>query len=572
MQNSSIAESFDIMADLLEITGENPFRIRAYRNAARTVRSMPSDIGEMVKKNNIELSSYPGIGKDLASKIEELYTTGHLAVLDRLEKKISPELVNLMRITGLGGKRVALIHNKLGLSTIDQLESAAKEHKICQLPGMGEKIEESIIQGIAQFRVSIGRYLLAVAEEVANALIEYLKANLCISQITIAGSYRRRKETVRDIDILVTGSDYTGIMNWFLKYPQFQKIISRGDTRSTAVLKSGMQIDIRVVPDECYGSALHYFTGSQAHNISIRKRAIKYGLKINEYGVYKGNSRIGGLYEADVYRAVGLEYIEPELREDQGEIEAAEKSALPKLIQLEDIKGDLHAHTIATDGHATIKEMALAAQKKGYSYLAITDHSQRLAMTHGLSEVSLSEQIDTIDMLNEQFKNFKVLKSSEVDILDDGDLDLNDSILKQLDLTVCSIHTKLNLSKKQQTARILKAMGNPYFTIFAHPTGRLINRRAPYEVDLEEVMYAAKENNKILEVNSFPDRMDLDASYCRKAKIIGVKVAISTDAHGLADLNFMKYGVGQARRGWLEAAEVVNTYSLPKLLGLIRKR
>lgn len=568
MQNSGVAESFDTMADLLEISGENPFRIRAYRNAARTVRSMPQDIAEMVK-HGIDLSDFPGIGKDLAAKIEELYTTGHLEALEKLEKKVSPELATLMRITGLGGKRVALIHNKLGLNTIDQLESAAKEHKICQLPGLGEKIEESIIQGIAQFRVSIGRYLLADAEVVADAFTQYLKSINCISQIVVAGSFRRRKETVHDIDILVTGSDNVCIMNHFLKYPQFNKIISKGDTRSTAVMKSGMQIDIRAVPNECFGSALHYFTGSQAHNISIRKRAITYGLKINEYGVYNGNRRIGGLNEVDVFNAVGLEYIEPELREDQGEIDAAEKSTLPKLINLNDIKGDLHAHTIATDGHATIEEMALAAQQKGYSYLAISDHSQRLAMAHGLSELSLAAQIESIDILNKQFKNFKILKSSEVDILENGDLDLNDSILKRLDLTVCSVHTKFNLSKKQQTDRVLKAMDNPYFTILAHPTGRLINRRSPYEIDLDQVMYAAKEKNKILELNSFPDRMDLDASYCRRAKEIGVKIAINTDAHGIADLNFMKYGIGQARRGWLEASDVINTYSLPRLLELL---
>jgi DNA polymerase (family X) len=571
MQNSGVAESFEIMADLLEITGENPFRIRAYRNAARTIRSMPQDLGELVK-NSVQLSDFPGIGKDLASKIEELYTTGHLEVLDNLEKKISPELVNLMRITGLGGKRVALIHNKLGLNTIDQLESAAKEHRICQLPGLGEKIEESIILGIEQFKVSIGRYLLADAEQIADSFVQYLKNNNCISQITIAGSFRRRKETVRDIDILVTGSDNICIMDYFLKYPHFNKIISKGETRSTAVMRSGMQIDIRVVPDECFGSALHYFTGSQSHNISIRKRGIKYGLKINEYGIYKANRRIGGLNEIDVFNAVGLEYIEPELREDQGEIEAAERSDLPELISIKDIKGDLHAHTIATDGHATIEQMASAAMQKGYSYLAITDHSQRLAMTHGLSERDLAEQIEAIDRLNLSFENFKILKSCEVDILENGELDIKDSILKLLDLTVCSIHTKLNLSKKQQTARVLKAMENPYFTILAHPTGRLINRRPPYEIDLEQIMYSAKEKNKILEINSFPDRMDLDATYCRRAKHIGVKVAISTDAHGLADLNFMKYGIGQARRGWLEASDVINTYPLSRLLKILIKK
>ncbi len=569
MHNNNVAEIFDSMADLLEIKGENPFRIRAYRNAARTVRAIPQDVGEMIK-NGVELSDYPGIGKDLANKIEELCTTGHFAAYDNLGKQISPDLVKWMKIAGLGGKRIALIHKKLGLSTLEQLERAARDHKICSLPGFGEKIETSIIDGILQYKESSNRMLLAYAEEIVNDITDYLKKNLCINQITIAGSYRRRKETVRDIDILVTGSDNSCIMDWFLKYPRFNKIISKGETRSTALMIPGSQIDIRVVPEESYGAALHYFTGSQAHNISIRKRGVKLGLKINEYGVYKGDRRIGGEREDDIFEAVGLSFIEPELREDLGEIEASLTSKLPQLITLKDIKGDLHAHTYATDGHATIEEMALAAKKMGYSYIAITDHSKRLAMAHGLSEDSLVAQIESIEALNEKYTNIKILKGIEVDILEDGKLDLSDSVLKMLDLTVCSIHSRMNLSMEQQTERVLRAMDNKYFTIFAHPTGRLINRRVPYEINIEKIMTAAKERNKVLEVNSFPDRLDLNAAYCRMAKEMGVKLAINTDSHGTGDLSFIKYGIGQARRGWIEASDVINTFPLNKLLKFIK--
>lgn len=570
MQNNGVAEVFENMADLLEIKGENPFRIRAYRNAARTVRGMPQEISELLK-NGVELSGFPGIGKDLAKKIEELHKTGHFTALDNLEKQISPELAKLMKIAGLGGKRVALIHKKLGLTTVEQLEEAAKEHRICKLPGFGEKIENSIIESIALFKASNNRFLLGYAEEVSKEIIEYLQKLTCTGQITVAGSFRRCKETVRDLDILVTGKDNQLIIDHFLHYPHFSKVISKGETRSTALLISGLQVDIRVVPQESYGAALHYFTGSQAHNISVRKRGVKRGLKINEYGIFKGEKSIGGLEEDDVFRAVGVDFIPPELREDWGEIEAAERSALPKLVNLNDIKGDLHVHTIATDGHATIEENVFAAMKRGYSYLAITDHSPRLAMAHGLSEESLAAQIEQIDTLNEKLGNFRILKGSEVDILEDGKLDLSNSILKLLDFTVCSVHSKMNLSREQQTNRVLKAMDNPFFTIFGHPTGRLINRRAPYEINFEGIMSAARERNIVLEVNSFPDRLDLDATYCRMAKDFGVKVAINTDAHGITDLDFMKYGVGQARRGWLEASDVINTRSLQELWKYFRR-
>ena len=570
IHNAAISAIFNELADLLEIKGENPFRIRAYRAAGRTINGLSQDITEMLSQGQ-DLSKLPGIGKDLAHKIEEIVNTGHLSVLDETEKELNPELVKWMSIAGLGGKRVAAINSKLGIVTLDQLEKAARDHQISKLPGFGEKVERSILEGIAQSREAGGKIMLFEAEEIARLLEEYLSLLSSVKSITIAGSLRRRKETVRDIDILVTGNDSVAIVNHFLAYPGIVKIISRGETRNTVIIQSGIQVDIRIVPEESYGAAIHYFTGSKAHNIGIRKKGVRLGLKINEYGVYRGDKLIGGKYEEDVYRAVKLPYIEPELREDSGELEAAEQGRLPALVKLSDIRGDLHAHTVRTDGHATIEQMVSTAMAKGYSYLAITDHSQHLAMTHGLTERDLAEQIDQINRINSSLNGFTVLKGIEVDILENGKLDLPDSILKELDLTVCSVHYKLNLPLKEQTERVLRAMDNQYFRIFAHPTGRLINRRPPYEIDMQKIIIAAKERGCILEVNSSPDRLDLTDIHCRLAKNSGVKVSIDTDAHSTGDLDLMRFGIGQARRGWIEKRDVINTLELEALRKVLKR-
>lgn len=571
IHNAAVAQVFSDMADLLEIKGDNPFRVRAYRTAARTVNGLSQDISELLA-NGEDLSRFPGIGKDLANKIEEIAVSGHLVALDKLKKEVSPELIQLMKIAGLGGRRVAVLNKKLGVLTIDDLERAAREHKICKIPGMGERIEKSILEGIAHERDAGGRVILFEAEEIAKRMTDHLRALKEIDKMVVAGSFRRRKETVRDIDILVTGKDNHIITEHFFSFPEVVKMVSKGETRSTVVLTSGIQVDVRIVPDECYGAALHYFTGSQAHNIGIRKRGVRLGLKINEYGIYKADERMSGREEMDVFKAVGLPFIEPELREDNGEIEAAEAGELPELLKLKDIRGDLHSHTIRTDGHSTLEEMVEASIKRGYSYLAITDHSQRLAMAHGLAPADVAEQIDIIDKMNGSLKNFTILKGIEVDILEDGTLDLPDSILKELDVRVCSIHSKFNLSFEKQTERIIRAMDNPYFNILAHPTGRLINSRAPYEIDMERIMEAAKERGCILEVNAYPDRLDLTDFHCRMAKSIGVKVSIDTDAHSVSDLDFMRFGVGQARRGWIERADVINTRSVKDLLKLMKRK
>ena len=570
IHNAAISAIFNQLADLLEIKGENPFRIRAYRAAGRTINGLSQDITEMLSQGQ-DLSKLPGIGKDLAHKIEEIVNTGHLSVLDEAEKELDPELVKWMSIAGLGGKRVAAINSMLGIVTLDQLEKAARDHQISKLPGFGEKVERSILEGIAQSREALGKIMLFEAEEIARLIEQYLSRLSVVKSITVAGSFRRRKETVRDIDILVTGNDSVAIVNHFLAYPGIVKIISRGETRNTVIIQSGIQVDVRIVPEESYGAAIHYFTGSKAHNIGIRKRGVRLGLKINEYGVYRGNKLIGGKYEEDVYRAVKLPFIEPELREDSGELEAAEQGRLPALVKLSDIRGDLHAHTIRTDGHATIEQMVSTAMAKGYSYLAITDHSQHLAMTHGLTERDLAEQIDQINRVNLSLNGFTVLKGIEVDILENGKLDLPDSILKELDLTVCSVHYKLNLPRKEQTERVLRAMDNRYFRIFAHPTGRLINRRPPYEIDMEKIVMAAKERGCILEVNSSPDRLDLTDIHCRLVKNNGVKVSIDTDAHSTSDLDLMRFGIGQARRGWIEKEDVINTLELGVLRQVLKR-
>ncbi len=569
IRNATVAEIFNTMADLLEIKGENPFRIRAYRTAAHTVYSLSSDVSELLESGE-DLCRLPGIGKDLASKIEQIVITGQLDALEELKDEVPFELVSFMRIAGLGGKRIKTINRRLGVQSIEQLERAALDHKICKLPGFGVKIERAILDGIKQLREAGTRVKIYDAEEIINRISKFLQSEKAIDKLIVAGSFRRKRETVGDIDILITTDNPPEIISLFLQFPEIEKVLARGETRCTVILYSGMQVDIRVVAKESYGAALHYFTGSKAHNIGIRKMGVRLGLKINEYGIWKEGVRIAGELEGDVYRVVGLPFIEPELREDRGELEAAKNGKLPGLIESHQIRGDLHTHTSRTDGHATIAEMVEAAIALGYEYIAITDHSQRLAMTRGLNESDLALQIDIIDKVNETLKGFRILKGIEVDILEDGTLDLADSILKRLDLTVCSVHSKLNLSRMQQTDRVLRAMGNPYFTILAHPTGRLINRRAPMEIDMERILIRARELRRVVEVNSHPDRLDLNDVHCRMAKELGVKVSINTDAHSTNDLKFIRFGVAQARRGWLGSSDVINCLGLNDLLHLLR--
>jgi DNA polymerase (family 10) len=570
IHNSEIAAAFDRLADLLEIEEANPFRIRAYRNAARTVGGYSKSMADMVKEGD-DLTELPEIGKDLAQKITTMVETGKLPLLKEVESRTPGALSDLMKIEGLGPKRVKTLYKELNIRSIEDLKRAARNGKIHELEGFGEKTEELIKQRLERFSGAEQRTKLLVAQEIATALVDYLTKGKGVKKVTIAGSYRRCKETVGDLDILVTARQDSTVMQSLVEYDEVAEIISQGKTRSSLRLHSGMHVDVRVVPEVSYGAALHYFTGSKAHNIAVRSLGVKKGYKINEYGVFKNDKRIAGKTEQEVYDAVDLPYIEPELRENRGEIEAARKHKLPRLITLKDIRGDLHAHTRASDGHNTLQQMADAAAQLGFEYLAITEHSKHVIIANGLDKKRLLQHIKAIDKLNEQLDNITLLKSIEVDIMDDGSLDLPDSVLQQLDLTVCSIHYNFNLSRQKQSERILRAMDNPNFNILGHPSGRLINERDAYDFDLEKVMRGAKERGCFLELNAHPDRLDLTDDGCLLAKEIGLKVAIATDAHSTNDLDFMRFGIGQARRGWLEADDVINTRSLAGLKKLLKR-
>jgi DNA polymerase (family 10) len=568
--NTDIADIFNKIGDLLDIQGANPFRIRAYRNAARTVSNLPRNMSDMIEEGT-DPTNLPGIGKDLAEKIREIVKTGSLSKLEEIEAKIPSGLNKLFKISGLGPKRVRALYRNLDVRDLKGLKKAAETGKIHELKGFGRKMERSILEDLEQMEGKEERIKLIKAEQRAKPLLAYLKKTKGIKEVVVAGSFRRRKETIGDLDILVSCENGSKVMDRFANYEDVLKVISKGKTRSSVVLRSGLQVDLRVLSRVSYGAALHYFTGSKSHNIAIRGLAVNKKIKINEYGVFKKEKRIAGKTEKEVYDAVGLSFIEPELRENRGEVEVAQEGKLPVLINLENLRGDLHTHTKETDGRDSLEEMAMAAKDRGYEYLAVTEHSKKVTMAKGMDARRLKKQIEEIDRLNEKLEGIILLKGIEVDILKDGSLDLPDKILKELDLTVCSVHYNRNLSTKKQTERIIRAMDNPYFNILAHPTGRLVNEREPYEVDLEKIMEAARDKGCFLEINSHPDRLDLSSRYCKLAKEIGLKVVISTDAHSLADLDFMRFGVYQARRGWLEAEDVINTLSWKQLRKMLKR-
>jgi len=570
VHNAEIAGALYRLAELLEIEGANPFRVRAYRNAARTIESLPESVAVMLARG-ADLSELPGIGEDLAAKIKEFVETGQLRLLDEVQRRLPPSLLDLTSLPGLGPRRIKLLYDKLGVTSVSALAKALAAGKLRRMAGFGPKLEQKLREALERHVTAAQRVKLATAEEIGEALLDHLKAADGVEEAAIAGSYRRRRDTVGDLDIVVASARPAEAMRRFVSYPEVAEIIAEGSTRSTVRLRSGLQVDLRVVPRPSYGAALLYFTGSKAHSIKLRGMAVKRGLKINEYGVFKGRRRVAGTTEIEIYRLLGLPYIEPELREDRGEIEAASKHRLPKLVTLGDIRGDLHAHTTATDGHNTIAEMAKAAKERGYDYLAISDHTRHVAIAHGLDARRLAKQLVEIDRVNESLRGFTVLKSAEVDILGDGTLDLPDSMLEELDFTVCAIHSKFDLPQEKQTERIIRAMDHPRFNILAHPTGRLINERQPYAIDMERVMRAARERGCFLEINAQPDRLDLADAHARMAKETGVKIAVSTDAHSVAHLGFMRFGIDQARRGWLEPDDVLNTRRWGELRRLLKR-
>ena len=509
--NSDISRSFDKLADLLELDGANPFRIRAYRNAARLVGELPRNVGTMTAE---DLQELPGIGEDLAGKIETLAATGHIDVLDEIERRTPPGLLALLDVPGLGPKRARLLSEQLGIKNLGDLLAAARAGKIRELSGFGEKTERHILEEAEKRAATARRIKRPVAEDVAGPLLRYVGDIKGVRQAAVAGSYRRCKETVGDLDIVASAARGRDVIDRFVAYEDVAQILSRGPTRSSVALRNGTQVDLRVVAEGNYGAALQYFTGSKAHNIALRQIAAARGLKLNEYGLFQGARRIAGRSEEEIYRSLGLAYIEPELREDHGEIEAARAGRLPHLVTLADIRGDLHAHTKASDGRASIAEMAGAAQERGYAYLAITDHSKRVTIAHGLDADRLSRQIDEIARLNETRAGIVVLSSVEIDILEEGRLDLLDAILSRLDFTVGAVHSGFALPRDKQTERLLRALDNPHLAVLAHPTGRLVGERQGYDFDIERILIAARERGCAVEVNGQPDRLDLDEWHC----------------------------------------------------------
>lgn len=570
VHNADIAAVFEEIADLLEIKGDNPFRIRAYRNAARTVGEFGQELKTLIDTGK-ELPNLPGIGVDLARKIREVATAGTCKLLEQLHREMPAAITELLKVPGLGPKRVRRLYDALEVSTIEQLRRAAGAGRIRALPGFGARTEARILQAIAERRGPEQRLKLVVAAQYAQALESWLTKVPGVRQVTVAGSYRRMRETVGDLDVLVAARAGSPVMDRFIGYDEVKEVLSYGDTRASVVLKSGLQVDLRLVPPESYGAALHYFTGSKAHNIAVRKLGQAQGLKINEYGVFRGQRRVAGDTEESVFAAVNLPWIPPELREDRGELEAARARRLPRLVTVADLKGDLHAHTKATDGHHSILAMATAAKAAGLSYLAITDHSRHLAMARGLDPQRLEKQIDEIERVNAGLNGITLLKGIEVDILEDGGLDLPDSVLSRLDLVVGAIHSAFDLPRRKQTARILKAMDSRYFSLLAHPAARLLGERRAIDVDMLAIVRAAKNRGCFLELNAQPDRLDLLDIHCRMAREEGVLVAVNSDAHSTFDFAHLAFGIGQARRGWLELRDVLNTRSAKEIKPLLAR-
>ncbi len=564
MKNKEIASLFSRIADALQIKGEMAFKVIAYKNAAQVLEDLTEDIETAAREERLQ--KIPGIGKGMAEKIEEYLKTGQMKKYKEALSGISEGLIELLEIQNLGAKTIQLAHKELGVKNLKDLKKVIEDGSLAKLYGMGEKKVANIKKGIETFEKAQERIAILDAVNLVEEIVEHLKKAPHLSRLSPAGSLRRMKETIGDIDILAAGKDGAKIIRHFTKFPKVSRVLAEGETKGSLLVsteKGERQVDLRLVDESEYGAALQYFTGSKAHNIRLRGMARDKGLKISEYGVFKGKKKIAGRSEEEVYKTLGLPFIPAELREDRGEVEAALADKLPQVVELSDIKGDLHVHSDYSDGHVSLKQLADLAQGMGYEYLAICDHSQSARYAGGLSPERLLEQIDEIEGLNKQLKGFRLLKGTEVDILHDGKLDFPDEILKKLDFVVAAIHSGF---KKNVTERILKAMENPYLRVIAHPSGRLISKREGYEVDLEKVLQGAKRTGKALELNAYYDRLDLNEFYLRKAKEIGIKVSIGTDTHYAKGLQMMRFGAGIARRAWLEKKDILNCLSFEKLL------
>ena len=579
MENLEIAKVLSQMADLLEIQDANPFRVRAYRNASRFVADHATPMRKLVAEE-ADLTALPGIGKDMAAHIRDLVESGRLTALEELTAKVPSTLIDVMELPGVGPKKAKRLWKEIGVETIEALETAAQAGEVACLAGFGAKSEQKILQGIEQFRQHRSRCKISDADQLISPLLEYLQELPSLDRLEVAGSYRRRRETVGDIDLLAITNEPRQVMQRFVSYPMVARVEMSGDTRGRIALQSGLEVDLRVLPAASYGAALVYFTGSKEHNIRLRRRAIERGLRLSEYGVFRANETEDGTAEADplagvqvagaaeeeVYEAVDLPWIEPELREDRGEIEAAAAGSLPELVELGQIRGDLQMHSTWSDGKNTIEEMLEGCVTKGYEYFAMTDHSKALAMTGGLDAEKVRQQWLEIEEIQARHPEIRILRSQEIDILADGSLDQEEEILQGLDLVVISVHSRFDLPVGEQTRRILRALEHPQVDILAHPTGRLINKRPPFAVDIDEILHCALENGVVVELNAHPERLDLKDSHLILARELGLKVAISTDAHRVQQLDLMRYGVEQARRAWLEPTDIVNCLPLQEFL------
>ncbi len=565
MKNQRIAKIFNEIAELLDIKGENVFRVRAYRRAAQNIDGLSKDVASLSEE---ELEEIPGIGKDLAGKIREFLSTGKVAKHEELKKEIPEGVLDLLRVPGLGPKTAKMLYDAKKIKSVDELEALIRAGQLAGLPGIQKKTEENILKGIELIKRGSDRRPLGRALPLAEDIIRRMKDGAPVDRITVAGSIRRWKETVRDIDILTTSKHPEAVMDVFVTLSPVKRVLAHGPTKSSIITEDGIQVDLRVVDEDSFGAALQYFTGSKQHNIKLREMAVRAGLKLNEYGVFKepGEIKIGGKREADIYEALKLPFIPPELREDSGELDAALAGRLPELIALQDIKGDLHVHTKWSDGSHDLDELVQAAREKGYEYIAITDHTKGLGVAHGLDEQRLAEEIKLIDAANEKLNGFHILKGTEIDIRSDGRLDLSDEALAGLDIVVASIHSGFKQSREQLTKRLLSAIRNPCVSVIAHPTGRLIGERDAYDVDMEAVLREAAKYGVAMEINAYPMRLDLNEQHVKTAKELGVSLVINTDTHVVSQFDFMIYGVSVARRAWVEKKDVLNALPYEELM------
>lgn len=562
MQNDQIARLFDQLADLLEIQKANPFRVRAYRNASRTISALSESASAIVADDDARLTDLDGIGKDLAKKIEVIVETGSLPQLEELKEQIPPGVVDMLRIPGIGPKKVSAMFEELGIDSLESLKAAAEAGEIAKLKGFGKKTEQLILDNIDRAASADERVQLAEAKADADRIVADLLQLDEVEQASVAGSCRRRRETVGDLDVLVTSTTSAAPMDALAAHPLVESVLARGETKQRVRLHGGIELDLRVVPDESFGAAMQYFTGSKEHNIVIRRRAVERGLKVNEYGVFRGDEQVAGRTEEDVYASVDLPWIPPEIRENRGEIEQAESGSLPELVELADIRGDLHMHTTATDGRASIREMAEAGKARGLKYIAITDHSKRVSMANGLDEERLRAHWKEIDAVNDEVEGIEILKGIECDILEDATLDLSDACLAEADWVIAVLHYGLKQPRKKIQKRLLNAVQNPNVDIIGHPTGRLIGKRDGADIDFTELFKAAAEHGVMMEINAHPKRLDLNEFHAAACKELGIPIVVSTDAHSQQGMDVMQYGVYQARRAGLTKSDVANTLTV----------